>query len=167
MISCVASIFLLWKWSILWVIEEGMTFEFCLIKIPIFLHFSIFIVHFSFYSKLFFTNTKILPINFLSANLAKWSSTFKQFVGNLSANCLSVFDHFVKLALKGLKVVCLSKVFKLRIVTIFWLNDRYIAIICVLLLCIKLIRSRLRAQINLRIKILAGVLFHSICCLVW
>ena len=27
----------------------------------------------------------------------------KQFVGNLSTNCLSVFDHFVRLALKGLK----------------------------------------------------------------
>ena len=144
-----------------------MTFEFCLIKIPIFLHFSIITVQFSFYSKLFFTNTKILPINSLCTNPTKWSSTFKQFVGNLPTNCLSVFDHFVKLALKGLKVVCLSKVLKLRIVTIFWLNDRYIVIICVLLLCIKLIRSRLRPQINLRIKILAGVLFHSICCIVW
>ena len=27
---------------------------------------------------------------------------FKQFVGNLPKNCLSVFDHFVGLALKGL-----------------------------------------------------------------
>ena len=33
-----------------------------------------------------------------SANFAKWSNTLKQFVGN----CLSVFDHFVGLALKGL-----------------------------------------------------------------
>ena len=37
-------------------------------------------------------------INPLSANPTKWSNTVKQFVGN----CLSVFDHFVKLALKGL-----------------------------------------------------------------
>ena len=41
-------------------------------------------------------------INPLSANPIKWSNTLKQFVSNLGANCLSVFDHFVKLALKGL-----------------------------------------------------------------
>ena len=41
-------------------------------------------------------------VNPLSANLIKWSNTLKQFVGNLPANCLSVFDHFVGLALKGL-----------------------------------------------------------------
>ena len=29
----------------------------------------------------------------------------KQFVGNLPTNCLSVFDHFLKLALKGLKAI--------------------------------------------------------------
>ena len=40
-------------------------------------------------------------INPLSANPTKWSNTLKQFVGNLP-NCLSVFDHFVILALKGL-----------------------------------------------------------------
>ena len=38
----------------------------------------------------------------LSANPTKWSNTLKQFVGNLPTNCLSVLDHFVKLALKGL-----------------------------------------------------------------
>ena len=32
----------------------------------------------------------------------KWSNALKQFVGNLPTNCLSVFDHFVGLALKGL-----------------------------------------------------------------
>ena len=42
------------------------------------------------------------PFNPLSANPTKWSNTLKQFVGNLSTNYLSVFDHFVKLALKGL-----------------------------------------------------------------
>ena len=36
-------------------------------------------------------------LNALSANPTKWSNTLKQFVGNLS-----LFDHFVKLALKGL-----------------------------------------------------------------
>ena len=38
----------------------------------------------------------------LSANITKRSNTFKQFVANLPTNCLSVFDHFVGLALKGL-----------------------------------------------------------------
>ena len=50
-----------------------------------------------YYQKTFF--------NPLSANPTKWSNTFKQFVGKLSTNCLSVFDHFVKLALKGLIVL--------------------------------------------------------------
>ena len=33
----------------------------------------------------------------------KWPNTLKQFDDNLLTNCLSVFDHFVKLALKGLR----------------------------------------------------------------
>ena len=37
-----------------------------------------------------------------SANTQKWSNTLKQFVGKLPTDCLSVFDHFVMLALKGL-----------------------------------------------------------------
>ena len=41
--------------------------------------------------------------NPLSANLTKWPNTLKQFVGKLPANCLSVFGHFVNLALKGLR----------------------------------------------------------------
>ena len=41
-------------------------------------------------------------VNPLSANFTKWSNAPKQFVGNLPTNCLRVFDHFVKLALKGL-----------------------------------------------------------------
>ena len=41
----------------------------------------------------------------LSANPTKWSNTLKQFVGNLATNCLSVFDHFVILVLKGLKMI--------------------------------------------------------------
>ena len=36
------------------------------------------------------------------ANFTKWSNTPKKFVGNLPTNCLSVFDNFVGLALKGL-----------------------------------------------------------------
>ena len=38
----------------------------------------------------------------LGANPTKWSNTLKQFLANFPTNCLSVFDHFVKLALKGL-----------------------------------------------------------------
>ena len=47
-------------------------------------------------------NTGLKWVNSLSANPTKWSNTLKQFIGNLPKNCLSVFDHFVKLALKGL-----------------------------------------------------------------
>ena len=39
----------------------------------------------------------------LNANSTKWSNTLKQFVGKLPANILSVFDHFVGLALKGFR----------------------------------------------------------------
>ena len=42
--------------------------------------------------------------NPLSANPTKWSNTLKQFVGKLPTNCLSVFDHFVKLALKEIRL---------------------------------------------------------------
>ena len=48
-------------------------------------------------------NSVLYSLNPLSPNLTKWSKTLKQFVGNLPTNCLSVFDHFVKLALRGLK----------------------------------------------------------------
>ena len=44
-----------------------------------------------------------MSIKPLSANPTKWSNKFKEFVGNLPTNCLSVFDNFVELALKGLK----------------------------------------------------------------
>ena len=41
-------------------------------------------------------------INPLNANPTKWPKTLKQFVDKLPTNCLSVFDHFVGLAIKGL-----------------------------------------------------------------
>ena len=44
----------------------------------------------------------IATLNPLSANPTKLSNTLKQFVGKLPTNCLSVLDHFVGLALKGL-----------------------------------------------------------------
>ena len=49
--------------------------------------------------RLTLSETKINP---LSANPTKWLNTLKQFGGKLPTNCLSVFDHFVFLALKGL-----------------------------------------------------------------
>ena len=42
-----------------------------------------------------------ISVNPLSVNYTKWSNTLKQFVANLPTNCLSVFDHFVGLLLKG------------------------------------------------------------------
>ena len=45
-----------------------------------------------------FSNNKNMRVNPLSANFTKWSNTLKQFV-------LSVFDHFVGLAVKGLKSI--------------------------------------------------------------
>ena len=41
----------------------------------------------------------------LSANSTKWSNTLKQFVGKLPTNYLSVFDHFLGFALKGLRLL--------------------------------------------------------------
>ena len=52
---------------------------------------------------LFCSNKTIDFVNPLSANPTKWSNTLEQFVGKLPTNCLSVFDDFVKLALKGLR----------------------------------------------------------------
>ena len=45
----------------------------------------------------------MLEHNPLSANPREWSNTLKQFVGKLATNCLSVFDHSVGLALKGIR----------------------------------------------------------------
>ena len=41
--------------------------------------------------------TKKIPLS-----VTKWLNTLKQFVGNLSMNCLNVFDHFTGLVSKGL-----------------------------------------------------------------
>ena len=47
-------------------------------------------------------------INPLSANPTKWSNPLKQFVGNLPTNCLSVFDHFARLVLRGLRILSVN-----------------------------------------------------------
>ena len=49
-----------------------------------------------------------LLINSLSVNFTKWSNTLKQSVGKLPTNCLSIFDHFVGLAVKGLNTFLFS-----------------------------------------------------------
>ena len=51
-----------------------------------------------------------LILNPLSVNPTKWSNALKQFVGNFPTNCLSVFDHFVRLALQGLKYVLKNRI---------------------------------------------------------
>ena len=48
--------------------------------------------------------------NPLSDNPKKWSNTLKQLIGSLPANYLSVFDHFVGLALKVLMKIILRRV---------------------------------------------------------
>ena len=53
------------------------------------------------------TDRKINP---LSAKLTKWPNTLKQFVGNLPTNCLSVFGHFVGLALKELILITKNQI---------------------------------------------------------
>ena len=50
----------------------------------------------------FKVTSKFELLNPFKCHFTKWSNTLKQFVGNLQTNCLSVFDHFVGLALKGL-----------------------------------------------------------------
>ena len=53
-----------------------------------------------------FTKTGLcFLLNSLSANPKKWSNTLKQIVGKLPTICLSVFDHFMNLAFKGLSMV--------------------------------------------------------------
>ena len=51
-------------------------------------------------------------VNPLSANFIKWSNTLKQLVGKFPTNCLSVFDHFVGLALKGLRSDVVTKLWQ-------------------------------------------------------
>ena len=55
-----------------------------------------------------FWKLHVFKINPLSASFTKWSITLKQFVDKLPTNCLSVFDHFVGFALKGLTWFSLS-----------------------------------------------------------
>ena len=51
-------------------------------------------------------------LNPLSANPTKWSNRVKEFVPNWLTNCLSVFDHFVKLELKGLMDLIIENAYR-------------------------------------------------------
>ena len=51
------------------------------------------------------SNRELNILNPLNANPTKWSNTLKQFVGDLPTNCLSMFDHFMGLAFKGLMIL--------------------------------------------------------------
>ena len=53
---------------------------------------------------IFTYNSFISCLNPLSAKFIKWSNTLKQIVGKLPTICLSAFDHFSGLALKGLRL---------------------------------------------------------------
>ena len=63
------------------------------------------VYQYTFLGKNIYPNHYRLMIKPLSANPIKWSNTLKQFAGSLPTNCLSVFDHFMGLALKGLNKV--------------------------------------------------------------
>ena len=72
-----------------------------------FFFFFIFFLKFFFFFFFFFakgTIDEIGEFNLLNANFTKWSNTLKLFVDKLPTNCLSVFDHIVGLALKGLSL---------------------------------------------------------------
>ena len=56
--------------------------------------------------KYIFVKLKVNPLN---VKLTKWLNTLKQFVGNLPTNFLSVFGHFVGLALKWLMTYNFTK----------------------------------------------------------
>ena len=49
-------------------------------------------------------NSILISVNSLSANPTKWLNTLKQFIDKLPTSCLSVFEHFVGLELKGLRL---------------------------------------------------------------
>ena len=72
-------------------------------RIP-YLIFNLFLKGFFFFFCATGTIDEIGEFNLLNANFTKWSNTLKLFVDKLPTNCLSVFDHIVGLALKGLSL---------------------------------------------------------------
>ena len=77
-------------------------------------NFSIFFAQFIFIQDYIFM-LRMLTINPLRVSFTKWSNRVKKIVSKLPTNCLSAFDHFVGLALKGLILRLLSlKSFKIN-----------------------------------------------------
>ena len=69
-----------------------------------------------------------LCIKPLNANPEKWPNTLKQIVGNLPTICLSVFDHFMSLALKGLSTMTYFGVAEIIPVMFFKMRSVFIVI---------------------------------------
>ena len=63
-------------------------------------------------------------LNPLSIYPTKWSNTLKQFASNLPTNCLSVFDHFMKLTLKGLNDSSISKLVTRKLIEVNDFSNR-------------------------------------------
>ena len=76
---------------------------------------------------LIYTNT---DTNSLSANPTKWSNTLKQFINKLPTNYLSVLDHFVGLALKGLKQYQKGSNFSTALTTFAWSHYVSACLVC-------------------------------------
>ena len=64
--------------------------------------------------------------NPLSSNPEKWSNTFKQIVGKMPTICLSVFDHFMNLALKGLIAMNPLKILFYTAMKCLFIKNRYV-----------------------------------------
>ena len=62
-----------------------------------------FIKPFFYVTKMSISQERKKFFNPLSAKFIKWSNILKQIVGKLPTICLSMFDHFSGLALKGLR----------------------------------------------------------------
>ena len=61
---------------------------------------------------------KYLNLNPLNSNPTKWSDKLKQFVDNFLSNCLSVFDHFMLLAVKGLNKQNISSIYFFKVIDV-------------------------------------------------
>ena len=70
--------------------------------------------------RLYFLLSVTHVYNPLSASSTKWLNTLKQFTENLPTNCLSVFDHFVELVLKGLNSREYYRIFAFRKCEYIW-----------------------------------------------
>ena len=75
--------------------------------------------------------------NPLSGNFLKWSNTRKKFVGNLPTNCLSVVDHFVGLALKGLILLPIQQLRRGPVVSCYNVFSRFVSVVVFGRMCVR------------------------------